>query len=944
MSSSPSTSTSPTTTRTTTTIMLPCTLILNPFNNTNNITYSTPFIIYTFPTSYIRQNKGGELLKVIERVRELVTTGQQQQQQLAICDCDGCLLPRIRDDVGNKYHIIIARTTPAQYHELITLQQEQNIRRVLIISQNEDTLTTLYSLLKYGNSVLGYCMKMNLSPSSSKALQMLGEKARKSSSRLLTGMSCCSSSLFKQCMSMGNSKSPLVNTKLDPCTIRRIQSAFRMVHLTRLNQLINAPSLTGTTATTTNVNINPSPPHVILRGILLTHTPSVLSTQFMSSTSPPNRFSPVPQPHFTLNIAYDGQYSSLVGGGNNNHQRRINGNLTSNSSSINNDNTGNNIFNPNSITYSSPNCRLNASTFDDGTGRGCIVRFFHSQGVLFSFTFNALDFMNEFDIATTPTTSPPPRLVMSCYTVAAHFNRGGGLNGQRNVLLHPQTRVFILCSLEKDDGEYNGGGTPPDVIATGLSSNSVNDTLPLYFSCPECFTQTPCPKDNRICDIFKCPSCNFSVPTEFIKPLLLSSIITTTATTTHDDDNQQLPVTADLNDNNPQQQQQQTLNTTNTSSTSNTTTLPLSVPVTFSQLQPAPARIPTVIQIEEIVHSRMDGFSILFPTLPRSYLHRRLYQLVEQYFMNDQLDTHIQELVDELTFEVMSNIPIEGSTVAVRLGERACQVGIFERVVHTHLASSDDDDEVITSCRVKLPWGVVYCSNQALIVIPDEPSLLLLPQEDDQTGDEEDGDNEQQHVLASLLLQPTHGGQSSSSAVAARRDQQEMELFEDWNGNNVTTTTATSTSTTTTVPGSLLINRRTNNNTTNRRFSALLSNNGIGNTNTGRFTSSRFGYGQNSTTIALSALPVHKYKSPTISTSLEVKKPINNTTNNNNDDENKRLCQICQYDFVNGEDVRYLPCMHQFHVACVDEWLSRHDMECPVCRTKAYEGLNEGDW
>lgn len=35
-------------------------------------------------------------------------------------------------------------------------------------------------------------------------------------------------------------------------------------------------------------------------------------------------------------------------------------------------------------------------------------------------------------------------------------------------------------------------------------------------------------------------------------------------------------------------------------------------------------------------------------------------------------------------------------------------------------------------------------------------------------------------------------------------------------------------------------------------------------------------------------------------------------------------------DFVNGDPVRYLPCMHCYHKNCVDDWLMR-SFNCPSC-------------
>ncbi|KAF4510819.1 hypothetical protein G6O67_002682 [Ophiocordyceps sinensis] len=43
-------------------------------------------------------------------------------------------------------------------------------------------------------------------------------------------------------------------------------------------------------------------------------------------------------------------------------------------------------------------------------------------------------------------------------------------------------------------------------------------------------------------------------------------------------------------------------------------------------------------------------------------------------------------------------------------------------------------------------------------------------------------------------------------------------------------------------------------------------------------------------------------------------------------------CSICTEDFKVGEDVRVLPCNHQFHPNCVDPWLVNVSGTCPLCR------------
>jgi len=43
-----------------------------------------------------------------------------------------------------------------------------------------------------------------------------------------------------------------------------------------------------------------------------------------------------------------------------------------------------------------------------------------------------------------------------------------------------------------------------------------------------------------------------------------------------------------------------------------------------------------------------------------------------------------------------------------------------------------------------------------------------------------------------------------------------------------------------------------------------------------------------------------------------------------------RECVICMIEFSVGDSVRYLPCMHTYHVECIDDWLMR-SFTCPSC-------------
>ncbi|XP_002748981.3 E3 ubiquitin-protein ligase RNF6 [Callithrix jacchus] len=52
---------------------------------------------------------------------------------------------------------------------------------------------------------------------------------------------------------------------------------------------------------------------------------------------------------------------------------------------------------------------------------------------------------------------------------------------------------------------------------------------------------------------------------------------------------------------------------------------------------------------------------------------------------------------------------------------------------------------------------------------------------------------------------------------------------------------------------------------------------------------------------------------------------------NSIDSELGKICSVCISDYVTGNKLRQLPCMHEFHIHCIDRWLSEN-CTCPICR------------
>ncbi|KAK6473545.1 E3 ubiquitin-protein ligase RLIM [Huso huso] len=62
------------------------------------------------------------------------------------------------------------------------------------------------------------------------------------------------------------------------------------------------------------------------------------------------------------------------------------------------------------------------------------------------------------------------------------------------------------------------------------------------------------------------------------------------------------------------------------------------------------------------------------------------------------------------------------------------------------------------------------------------------------------------------------------------------------------------------------------------------------------------------------------------------KEQIDNlSTRNYGENDALKTCSVCIMEYIEGNKLRKLPCSHEYHVHCIDRWLSENST-CPICR------------
>jgi len=76
----------------------------------------------------------------------------------------------------------------------------------------------------------------------------------------------------------------------------------------------------------------------------------------------------------------------------------------------------------------------------------------------------------------------------------------------------------------------------------------------------------------------------------------------------------------------------------------------------------------------------------------------------------------------------------------------------------------------------------------------------------------------------------------------------------------------------------------------------------------------------------INTLPTYKY-------SIKTKDGSPSTTNK---EEDHISCRICLEDYEDDDELKILPCFHQYHRMCIDHWF-KHSVKCPICTNSVFD-------